>query len=491
MTTVSPQVVPASVQTALVSDGDSLLASGEREFSGNNLHAAARFFAYAQENYTAAGNYSGARYARDRAAIAEMMVSDFPYNRIAVEKEVAKAFPNATSVERKGFLERNMTAILTADGEIWYFTQTVKNIQLHDPPILQKLHAALNHTPLYDELTPLIFTPWKNTTGPFSGPVVYEGRGELSIPRDKLPQNGTLKVWMPLPIESGPQTNVIIHSVEPARYVRSSTGTRADIGMVYLEIPLEEVKDPSVNVTTAFRFIQHEVRFVIDPGKVMPYNTSDPEYRKYTAPSKNIVITPAMEKKAAEIIGNETNPYLRAQKIFWCIQDTLPYSKAPHNWLTASGIPESVYVLETGIGDCGSQSMYFTALCRAAGIPARATGGMQMILGTPSSHIWAEFYLEGYGWIPVDVTAAEGADWSHNATPDERHRFREYYFGSLDPYRYVIEKDMDIPLVPDPKDPAITGPAFQEPAVVCDTCNVSPAIFVPRDSSWTVTFTRG
>jgi len=31
----------------------------------------------------------------------------------------------------------------------------------------------------------------------------------------------------------------------------------------------------------------------------------------------------------------------------------------------------------------------------------------QMIEGSAGAHIRAEFYLEGYGWIPVDVPAAE------------------------------------------------------------------------------------
>ena len=69
--------------------------------------------------------------------------------------------------------------------------------------------------------------------------------------------------------------------------------------------------------------------------------------------------------------------------------------------------------------------------------------------GSAGTHFWAEYYLEGYGWVPVDVTAAETADWSYNATADQRHQFKAYYFGGLDPYRYIIQKDVDIPLTPD------------------------------------------
>ena len=121
--------------------------------------------------------------------------------------------------------------------------------------------------------------------------------------------------------------------------------------------------------------------------------------------------------------------------------------------------------------------MYFAALCRAVGIPARATGGYQMILGTPGTHIWAEYYLEGYGWIPVDVTAAEGGDASYNATPEELKEYKTYFFGSLDPYRFVIQKSLDLPLVPGAGNEVISPAGWvQLPKVVCDNCPDNPMV---------------
>jgi transglutaminase-like putative cysteine protease len=330
---------------------------------------------------------------------------------------------------------------------------------------------------IFDDLTTYTSALLKAGAGPYGEPVLWEGTEELAISTAELPKTGTFRLWIPLPVESGSQANVTIISVEPARYVKSMTGTNADLGLAYLEIPLGEVKEPFINVTARFRFVQHDVRFAIDPVRVKPYNVSDPEYRKYTASGQNIAITLEMKKKAQEIVGNETNPYLQAQKIYWHIMDTLPYSHAPHSWLDTSGTPESTYVLTTGIGDCGSQSMYFAALCRSLGIPARAIGGYQIFPpGSGGTHFWAEYYLEGYGWIPVDVTAAETAGWSYNANAEERHRFREYFFGSLDPYRYIIQKDVDVPLVPDVGDAVMIRMVVQNPKAVCDTCDTDPEI---------------
>jgi hypothetical protein len=470
------------------SPGDTLFLQGEDAFNSNNFLAAADLFKLAQENYTAAGDKASALKARDMAFLAFGADGDFPYSRSAADGELAKALPDASASQRAAWLDEPDMATIRRNGEVLYFFDTVNNVRYHHPVLMQEENALAKRTPMYDDLMPVINAQWKDGTGPYGDPVAYTGSTELAIPRGELPATGMLKLWVPVPIETGSQTNVTIVSVEPARYVKSSTGTGADIGLVYLEIPLEEITDPFLNVTARYRFVQHEQRFVIDPAKVKPYDTGSPEYRKYTAPSGNIALTPEMKAKALAIVGNETNPYLRAQKIYWNTITTLPYSHAPHFTLDATGTPESLYVLTTGIGDCGSQSMYFTALCRSLGIPARATGGYQMIQGFAGTHFWAEYYLEGYGWIPVDVTAAEGGDWSYDATPAELQRYKEYFFGSLDPYRYIIQKDVDIPLTPGAGD-AATPPVgwVQIPKAVCDTCGDNPMIQTITYSKVTVT----
>jgi transglutaminase-like putative cysteine protease len=476
---------------APISRGDTLFTQAEQEFRNNNLYAADQLFRLAQENYTLAGDNAAALKARDRAMMAQMMTFEFSSNRSVMDQKIAAVIPSASAQERAGWLDDPMTVTLHSDGETWYHDDTLSGIFWHNMTLMRNANAVMKYTPFYDELVPLVFGPVKNGTGPYGDPVVWVGVEELSVPRELLPANGTLKLWIPLPIESSSQTNVTIISVEPARYVRSMTGTNADLGLAYFEVPLGEIKDPFLNITARFRFVQHSVHFRIDPSKVQPYNTSAPGYVKYTAPGKNIVTPPEMKKKAQEIVGNATNPYLRAQKIYRYIVNTLPYSHAPHLLIETIGTPTSTYVLETGIGDCGAQSQYFAALCRSLGIPARVPVGYQMILGSAGTHVWAEYYLEGYGWIPVDVTVAEGADWSYNATADERYRFREYFFGNLDPYRYVIQQDVDVPLTPDPGDAEIvtTRNTIQIPDAVCDTCTDNPSLMIP--GYWTVTFTKG
>lgn len=83
------------------------------------------------------------------------------------------------------------------------------------------------------------------------------------------------------------------------------------------------------------------------------------------------------------------------------------------------------------------------------------------------------------------MTIAEAVDWAYNATEEERQQWKEYYFGSLDPYRYVIQKDVDIPIMPDLGDVEIFRMAVQNPKAVCDTLDEDPELSGLLDN-WSV-----
>ncbi|NYT07807.1 MAG: transglutaminase domain-containing protein, partial [Methanomicrobiales archaeon] len=448
---------------------DRTLADADTAFDHARYRSAARLYGEAYRGFLADGNAAGARTALNGRMRAERMVLEFPFNLTAIQAAVNETFPDIPAARKAVWLSPGQSQQIVSDGEVLYYENTIANVYFHNPDLMHARNAKEGHTGIYDDVKDLVFAPAMPEEGPYLNPVTWEGTGTLSLPRDLLPENGTLRLWVPLPVETAVQQNVTILAVEPAVYVTVPPMTTGDIGIVYLEIPLEEITTENLTVSTRFRFTQHEQRFAIDPASIGSYNTSDPDYLQFTGSGKNIVITPDMQEKAREIVGPETNPYLQAEKIYWYIVGNFSYSLVPHLMLDTAGIPESSYFLSTGFGDCGIQSMYFSALCRSVGIPARTTGGYQLIPGVAGPHFWAEFYLPDYGWIPVDVTVAETAGWSFDATDEERHRFMAYYFGNLDPYRYVIQKDVDIPLDPDPGDVVLFSAVRQYPAAVCDT----------------------
>jgi tetratricopeptide (TPR) repeat protein len=75
-------------------------------------------------------------------------------------------------------------------------------------------------------------------------------------------------------------------------------------------------------------------------------------------------------------------------------------------------------ILGRGHAECRGFTILFVALCRAAGVPARPVWGLAMLPPTPaspgaaySSHNFAEVYIPGSGWVPVDPQKPETLGW--------------------------------------------------------------------------------
>ena len=93
-------------------------------------------------------------------------------------------------------------------------------------------------------------------------------------------------------------------------------------------------------------------------------------------------------------------------------------------------------------GDCGLQALLFVILCRISGIPARWQSGMSIDEDYTGGHDWAQFYLEGWGWLFADPSYGGSA---YRAGNPVRHAF---YFGNLDPMRMVANRQYQANLTP-------------------------------------------
>jgi len=79
------------------------------------------------------------------------------------------------------------------------------------------------------------------------------------------------------------------------------------------------------------------------------------------------------------------------------------------------GIPSAVEVLKQGIGDCNEHTVLFTALARAAGIPAKMRAGVVFVNDGFYYHAWPSVYIHDH-WQDVDPTFGQDiADASHIA----------------------------------------------------------------------------
>ena len=85
-------------------------------------------------------------------------------------------------------------------------------------------------------------------------------------------------------------------------------------------------------------------------------------------------------------------------------------------------------------------AILFAALARAAGIPAQPVAGIIAdVSQTSYLHWWAEFYLEGFGWIPVDLGLAKSVPFDMGVPQSEN-----WYFGNLDTFRVAFSRGENI-----------------------------------------------
>ena len=92
------------------------------------------------------------------------------------------------------------------------------------------------------------------------------------------------------------------------------------------------------------------------------------------------------------------------------------------------GNGNAIYACDIGVGNCTDYHSYFISLDRTIGIPARFHMGFPI----PSDevgivegyHCWADYYVQGKGWYPVDISEA-----------DKKPTKKDYYFGTIDQNR--------------------------------------------------------
>ncbi|MBU2690898.1 MAG: hypothetical protein KJ970_08215 [Candidatus Eisenbacteria bacterium] len=150
------------------------------------------------------------------------------------------------------------------------------------------------------------------------------------------------------------------------------------------------------------------LNYIIIPEKVGPLSDIPREIREaYTADGERLQVqSELVQKTAAGIVGDESNPYWIARRIFNWVIDTLEYERVG-GW----DVPETL--IKRGTGSCSEYTFLYIALCRAAGLPARYEAGASLrgddVSVDDVHHRWAEVYLPNYGWIPIDPSGGDQA----------------------------------------------------------------------------------
>lgn len=262
----------------------------------------------------------------------------------------------------------------------------------------------------------------------------------LTVHPDAVPAGETIRAWIPYPQDiPGQQDDIRLVGSEPgkAEVAPASTAQRT----AYLEKKAEAGKPTVFSVTYE---VTLRGRYVdIDPAKVKRVPIT-PDLAPYVAErAPHVVFTDDMRAFSKKVVGDETNPYRIAQKLFAAV-DAIPWAGA-REYSTIANIGD--YTLHAGHGDCGEQTLLLITLLRLNGIPARWQSGWIFSDGRYDNiHDWGQLYLAPYGWVPMDVTFGRLVPGAQARPGDDRLAW--FYLGGLDAYRIAFNDDFSQPLVP-------------------------------------------
>lgn len=172
------------------------------------------------------------------------------------------------------------------------------------------------------------------------------------------------------------------------------------------------------------------------------------ETRMFLEPSTRIESDePEIIAKAKELTEGISTDYKKAQAIFEYVNINMQYDTS-----SAYANQGALSAFESMKGVCEEFTTLFIALCRAVDIPSRAIEGYKLedvyasgdYSGDPDvvvgkklvNHVWAEIYLDSYGWVPVEPTIVYTINGERAAYLDSFCRIEEPEYVAVGIYNF-------------------------------------------------------
>ena len=147
------------------------------------------------------------------------------------------------------------------------------------------------------------------------------------------------------------------------------------------------------------------IKYRLTPRDVEKLPELPPEFDRYLVDNDDLAMdTEIIRRAAQEAVGRETNLLRKIYSIRNYVYDKLSYGIKPH-------IDSPDVALERGVGSCGEYLGILLALGRLNGIACRTVGRYKCPphpdkFGVPLepdfNHVWMEFYVPGFGWLPME-----------------------------------------------------------------------------------------
>lgn len=368
---------------------------------------------------------------------------DFTQTREQVLQQVRIYIPSVTEADLERWEQQRSLECMTIDGQKWYFARAASNLFRLDQEAkrikaaYERAHGLMpKRAYSYEQDAAEIIHASETLGCPLVKPKRFRITYTLSVQADAIPPGETIRAWLPYPREGNRrQRDVTLEAADPATYLIADNDRYLQ-RTIYME--QKAVAGQPTVFRCAFSFTSYAEYNHIDPARVQPYDTSSALFKEHTREvPPHIVFTEELRAVSRRVVGSETNPYLKAKRIFAWVDQWVPWAGA-REYSTIRNIP--MYAYHERHGDCGMQTLLFMTLARMNGIPVHWQSGYEMMPGQESMHDWCEMYLEPYGWVLVDQ--------SYGLKESKDERVRWFCLGNTDAYRWIINDDFSQPLWP-------------------------------------------
>lgn len=218
---------------------------------------------------------------------------------------------------------------------------------------------------------------------------------------------------IPIPVTNEYQT------VKSLTYSEGTLMEDANYGNKALVCERTSFPSQSLTMQSNFEVTTNSVKVDFTKITIKDYDKEGEPYRKHLGNRGEYINTshPYIISKGDELWGKSTDIIDYARKCYEFTASNFRYKNGSFRTLQK--------ILDDGGGECGDFATIVVNLLRYKGIPSRHILCLKLEGGL---HVWADFYLEGYGWIPFDAQMK-------NANP------RGDYFGQYNGECVVMAKD--------------------------------------------------
>jgi transglutaminase-like putative cysteine protease len=251
-----------------------------------------------------------------------------------------------------------------------------------------------------------------------------------------------VRVWIPL-ASSAPSQTVRVEQIKSSVPVHPTLEGEYGNRMLYAEWNAASPGGPPPVVAITVRY--HVIRRQFSRGDfahLMRYNrdpwTTPVTLARYLQPDHLVPVDGRIRQLATANTQGRNGEIAKAHAIYDYIFHNMRYDKSGAGW----GRGDALWACDAHHGNCTDFHSLFISMARAEHIPARFQIGFPLPEDQsqgmiPGYHCWAEFYVDGVGWVPVDISEA----WLDPA------RYN-YYFGAIDASRVRFSTGRDLTLQP-------------------------------------------